>query len=73
MQTLGIEKASKSYSLAEEIANAVSHGIGALLSVAGLTLLLVIAAFEQDATKIVSFSIYGTSLVPVVHLRNSHF
>ena len=63
MQTLGIEKASKGYSLAEEIANAVSHGIGALLSVAGLTLLLVIAAFEQDATKIVSFAIYGTSLV----------
>lgn len=63
MQTLAIEKTGKAYSLAEEIANAVSHGIGALLSVAGLTLLLVIAAFEQDATKIVSFAIYGASLV----------
>lgn len=63
MQTFDIDKNSKPYSLAEEIANAISHGIGALLSVAGLTLLLVMAAFEQDAVKITSFAIYGASLV----------
>jgi len=33
----------KSYSLGEEIANAVTHGIGTGLSVAGLTLLVVLA------------------------------
>lgn len=51
------------YSLNEEIANAVSHGLGALLSVAGLTLLLSYAIVSQDATRIASFAIYGTSLV----------
>lgn len=53
----------KKYSISEEIANAVSHGIGALLSVAGLTLLVLYAVMEGDAAKITSFSIYGGSLV----------
>ncbi|GAA6203596.1 MULTISPECIES: hemolysin III family protein [Thalassotalea] len=51
------------YSLAEEIANAVSHGIGALLSVAGLTLLVFYAMQQQDFLRAASFAIYGTSLV----------
>lgn len=51
------------YSLSEEIANAVSHGIGALLSVAGLTMLVFYATQQQEIVRVVSFSIYGTSLV----------
>ncbi|MEW6990127.1 hemolysin III family protein [Colwelliaceae bacterium 6441] len=51
------------YSTSEEIANAVSHGIGTLLSVAALTLLVFYAAQQQDITRVVSFSIYGTSLI----------
>ncbi|WP_448213897.1 PAQR family membrane homeostasis protein TrhA [Colwellia sp. MEBiC06753] len=51
------------YSIYEEIANAVSHGLGALLSVAGLTLLVTYAAIQQDALRITSFAIYGASLV----------
>ena len=51
------------YSITEEIANAVSHGLGALLSVAGLTLLVTYAAIAEDATRITSFAIYGTTLV----------
>ncbi|QOL26443.1 hemolysin III family protein [Thalassotalea sp. LPB0316] len=51
------------YSVAEEIANAVSHGIGALLSVAGLTVLVVWASLDGDVSRITSFSIYGASLV----------
>lgn len=51
------------YSVAEEIANAVSHGIGALLSVAGLTLLVFWATIEGDVSRIASFAIYGASLV----------
>ncbi|MDO6444574.1 hemolysin III family protein [Colwellia sp. 1_MG-2023] len=54
---------SPQYSLAEEIANAVSHGIGALLSVAGLTLLLTYAVQQQDLMRIISFTIYSASLV----------
>lgn len=51
------------YSSQEEIANAVSHGVGALLSVAGLTVLLFFAIMEGSVGKIISYSVYGLSLV----------
>ena len=51
------------YTVGEEIANSVTHGIGAALSVAGLTLLVVLAAIYGDVWRVVSFSIYGSSLV----------
>ena len=54
---------TQDYSLAEEIVNAVSHGLAALLSVAGLTLLVTLAWIQTDMVKIISFSIYGASLV----------
>jgi len=44
----------------EEIANAVIHGIGALLSVAALTLLVLRGT---DSWAVVSFAIYGASLI----------
>lgn len=44
----------------EEIANAVIHGIGALLSIAALTLLVIRG---HDAWAVVSFAIYGASLI----------
>lgn len=50
------------YTIGEEIANSITHGIGAVLSVAGLTLLVVLAAIYGDVWRIVSFSIYGASL-----------
>jgi hemolysin III len=51
------------YSLGEEIANSVTHGIGAGLSVAGLTLLIVLAAIYGDVWRVVSFTIFGSTLV----------
>ena len=51
------------YGLAEEIVNAISHGLAALLSVAGLTLLVTLAWLQDDFVKVFSFSIYGASLV----------
>ena len=50
------------YNLQEEIAASVTHGVGAGLSIAGLTLLIVLAAIYGDAWQVVAFSIYGTSL-----------
>ena len=50
-------------SLGEEIANSITHGIGAALATAALTILLVFAALKGDAWRIVSFAIYGSSLV----------
>lgn len=52
-----------SYSPAEEIANSITHGLGALLSVAALTLLVTFAAHQADVWRVVSFSIYGTTMV----------
>jgi hemolysin III len=50
-------------SVGEEIANSISHGIGALLGVAGLVLLIVVAARNGSAWHIASFSIYGAAIV----------
>ncbi|NIV15631.1 MAG: hemolysin III family protein [Aliifodinibius sp.] len=49
-------------SLGEEIANSVTHGIGAALSMVGLGVLVFIASTQGDGWRIVSFSIYGTTL-----------
>lgn len=49
--------------LGEEIANAISHGIGELLSIAGAAAAIVYACFVSDAIGIVSASIYGFSLI----------
>ena len=51
------------YSAGEEIANSVTHGIGAALGLAGLVVLIVPTALNGgDAWRLVSFSIYGSSL-----------
>ncbi len=49
--------------LREEIANSITHGIGAALSIAGLTLLVVLASIYGTALHVISFSIYGATLV----------
>jgi hemolysin III len=51
------------YPLGEEIANAVTHGIGALLSIAGLVVLIVAAATRGNAWAVVSFTVFGSSAV----------
>jgi len=50
------------YTAGEELANSITHGIGALLSVIGLVLLVTLAAIYGDAWRVVSFTIYGLSL-----------
>jgi len=51
------------YTKGEEIANAITHGIGVLLSIAALVLLIVFAVMKGTALHVVSFTIYGTSMV----------
>ena len=53
------------YSLGEEIANSVSHGVGALLAVGGLVLLTVFAALRGNVWHIVGCSVFGAALVLV--------
>lgn len=47
----------------EEIANAITHGIGALLSVAALVLLIVYSSLQGTPWHIVSFTIYGVTML----------
>jgi hemolysin III len=49
--------------LGEEIANSITHGVGAVLSIAGLVALVVAAALRGTAWHIVTCSVYGASLV----------
>ncbi len=56
-------KSFNNQSLGEEVANAVSHGIGALLSIAGTAVLIVMAVMRSSAIGIVSASLYGASLI----------
>ena len=46
-----------------EYFNSISHLIGAVAAIAGLVILVVYASLEGDPWKIVSYSIYGTTLV----------
>ncbi|HHD83088.1 MAG TPA: hypothetical protein ENK92_03180 [Bacteroidetes bacterium] len=56
------EELIKHQSIGEKIADSITHGIGALLSIAALIILVVISSKIGDKWKIVSFSIYGASL-----------
>jgi hemolysin III len=52
-----------SYTQGEELANAITHGIGALLSVAALVLLITIPALQGDARGVTCGAIFGTTLI----------
>lgn len=47
----------------EELYNAISHGLGTVLAIAGLPVLVVWAAIHGDAMSVVCASLYGASLV----------
>lgn len=51
------------YSFGEEVANAVTHGIGALLSIAALVIMVAFAVLDGDPWLITSVSIYGATLI----------
>jgi hemolysin III len=50
-------------SVAEEIANSVTHGAGALVSIAGLVLLIVFSSTYGQASHIAACTVFGISLV----------
>jgi len=51
------------YTPAEETTNAILHGVGLGLAIAALVVLVVLASLSGNAWHIVSFSIYGATLV----------
>lgn len=58
------------YSIGEEIANSVTHGVGALLSLLGTALLLLRAVRSGTTLHVVSFSVYGACLF-LLHLSST--
>ncbi|MBE0433492.1 hemolysin III family protein [candidate division WOR-3 bacterium] len=56
-------RAKKRDTPGEEIASSITHGIGAALSMAGIVFLVVLATMYGDVWRIVSFSIYGATLI----------
>lgn len=69
MQNVSVASKSKcacdaSYTVGEEIANAVTHGVAAILSIAGLAILVgFAAAFSGSALVVTAVSIFGASMV----------
>ncbi|KAA0225112.1 hemolysin III family protein [bacterium] len=51
------------YSVAEEIANSVTHGLGVLFSIAGLAILTAFASLFGTVWHVVSCSIYGATQI----------
>jgi hemolysin III len=47
----------------EELANSLTHGVGLALSLAGLVILIVVAALHGGVLRIVSCTVYGITLV----------
>lgn len=58
-----VKEGYRTLSLGEEIFNSITHGVGTLLSIAALVLLVVFASIKGNAWHVVSFSIFGASLV----------
>ena len=51
------------YSFGDELASSVIHGIGIVLSIAGLATLVAFAALHGNALAVVACAVFGTSLV----------
>jgi hemolysin III len=58
------------YTLGEEIANSITHGVGALLSLVGTAILLYRAARYGTTLHVVSFAVYGSCLF-LLHLSST--
>jgi len=51
------------YSVAEEVVHALTHGVGVLLSIAGLSWMLYLSIAAADPWRIAASAIYGATLI----------
>ena len=54
---------SRAWTLGEEVAHSITHGVGLLAALTGLVVLVVLAAATRDPWRITACSIYATTLV----------
>lgn len=57
------EALPSAYTIAEEVAHAVTHGVGALLSICALAVMVAFSAMYGDAWHVISTSIFGATLI----------
>ena len=58
-----IEVVKKKYTLKEEIANSITHGLGVLFGIVSLVVLLMLSIRNGDTVAIIAFSIYGACFI----------
>ncbi|MBT3389831.1 MAG: hemolysin III family protein [Chloroflexi bacterium] len=63
LENIKTRASQRFFTIGEEIAHSITHGIGAGMSIVGLVILVVLAAKYGDVYQIVSFSIYGATLI----------
>lgn len=59
----GAARKRRAYTVGEEIANSLTHGLGIGLAVAALVILVAFAVLADDGYKLASAIVYGVSLV----------
>ncbi len=63
LEQIADPKNTRQFTLAEENFHAVTHAVGSGLSIIGLVILVVLAVRNGDIYQVISFSIFGASLV----------
>jgi hemolysin III len=58
-----LDSSQPRYPLGEEVASSVIHGIGLVLSIAGLAVLVAFSAMYGSARAVVASSVFGTTLI----------
>ena len=56
---------SRMYTVAEEIANAATHGVGLVLSLVALPVLIVTTAGRHDWLLVAGMSVFGATMIAV--------
>ncbi len=60
MRSTGV---APNHTLGEEIANSITHGVGAALAIGGLAVMVAFASLTGDPWQVVACSIFGASMV----------
>ncbi|MBI1317345.1 MAG: hemolysin III family protein [Candidatus Hydrogenedens sp.] len=58
-----MSRSTSPYTVGEEVANTITHGLGALLAAAGLTSMVIYATAGADPYRIIAVSIFGATLI----------
>lgn len=63
IKLMNAERHAHEYSVLEEVIHAITHGVGVLLSIGGLSWMLYLSIAAADPWRIVASSIYGATLI----------